>query len=451
MPVNQEKGERLSYSSCETAENYTDIVQTVEATSASALRGSSFSDSQTLSGDAFWILLVNVSGQNSSSEHVWSRHIVRKMSKVTSHENVRSLKTTFMLGFKNSVTAKVKLIGGAASEQEIRLQSALQETVQEMVKTSEDISEERTISVKSTIPPYGSLILYQLQMSVPDMGAHFAFDVVSSYNGPIMKVPFKVEVGYNLESASQVLDSLARTKPKRHNKKEWASIRKSLEDSVAQPLETRVDRLMSVLQDTHPGSNNKKVHGSCGGPDSFMQLMYGEEKADCEELRDMVAAYLKDQNVEDKVEIRLVDGMLSAANVATLGEGRYVVNIAKGPVSKPILQSICDHEVGTHLLRMMNDEHQVWHGCRDRYKLQNPWTTEEGFATLNTSSLLAFVLVKYMNVRVQGLRARHTALLIVVDVWHRRRRAACNYELKTPIESAKQDAHQCSITNFTSC
>ena len=230
----------------------------MEATSASALRGSSFSDSQTLSGDAFWILLVNVSGQNSSSEHVWSRHIVRKMSKVTSHENVRSLKTTFMLGFKNSVTAKVKLIGGAASEQEIRLQSALQETVQEMVKTSEDISEERTISVKSTIPPYGSLILYQLQMSVPDMGAHFAFDVVSSYNGPIMKVPFKVEVGYNLESASQVLDSLARTKPKRHNKKEWASIRKSLEDSVAQPLETRVDRLMSVLQDTHPGSNNKK-------------------------------------------------------------------------------------------------------------------------------------------------------------------------------------------------
>merc|ERR1719482_984581 len=48
------------------------------------------------------------------------------------------------------------------------------------------------------------------------------------------------------------------------------------------------------------------------------------------------------------------------------------------------VQGICDHEVGTHLLRMMNDEHQVWHGIRDRYKLANPWTTEEGFATLNT-------------------------------------------------------------------
>lgn len=127
-----------------------------------------------------------------------------------------------------------------------------------------------------------------------------------------------------------------------------------------------------------------KVHSSYGGPDLFMQLMYGEEKADSQELKDLVAGYLKEQNVEDKVEIRLVDGMLSAANVATLGEGRYVVNIANGPVSKPILQSICDHEVGTHLLRMMNDEHQVWHGCRDRYKLQNPWITEEGFATLNT-------------------------------------------------------------------
>lgn len=128
-----------------------------------------------------------------------------------------------------------------------------------------------------------------------------------------------------------------------------------------------------------------KVIQSPGGVDAFMKLMYGEEKASCEELRDLVSAYLKDPNIDDKVEIRLVEGMLSAANVVKPSpDEKYVVNIARGPVSRPILESICDHEVGTHLLRMMNDEHQVWHGCRERYKLANPWTTEEGFATINT-------------------------------------------------------------------
>ncbi|CAE8677750.1 unnamed protein product [Polarella glacialis] len=128
-----------------------------------------------------------------------------------------------------------------------------------------------------------------------------------------------------------------------------------------------------------------KVRHSPGGVDAFMKTMYGEEKVSSEELRDLVADYLKEHNVEDKVEIRIVEGMLSAANVVKPSpDKKYIVNIAKGMISKPIIHSICDHEVGTHLLRMMNDEHQVWHGFRDRYKLANPWTTEEGFATLNT-------------------------------------------------------------------
>eukprot|EP00930_Biecheleria_cincta_P058120 TRINITY_DN43972_c0_g1_i1.p1 TRINITY_DN43972_c0_g1~~TRINITY_DN43972_c0_g1_i1.p1 ORF type:complete len:985 (-),score=223.44 TRINITY_DN43972_c0_g1_i1:64-3018(-) len=130
-----------------------------------------------------------------------------------------------------------------------------------------------------------------------------------------------------------------------------------------------------------------KVQQSMGGSDAFMQLMYGtdEEKVPCEELHSVILEYLRDHNLEDKVEIRIVEGMLSAANVLKgQADAKYVVNIAKGPISRPIIQSIADHEVGTHLLRMMNDEHQIWHGVRERYKMINPWTTEEGFATLNT-------------------------------------------------------------------
>lgn len=129
----------------------------------------------------------------------------------------------------------------------------------------------------------------------------------------------------------------------------------------------------------------QKVQDDYGGPEPFMQQLYGDRKIPAEEMRTIVAEYLKEHNIEDKVEIRLVDNMLSAANVIKPGaDEKYVVNIANGPISWNMVQGICDHEVGTHLLRMMNDEHQVWHGIRDRYKLANPWTTEEGFATLNT-------------------------------------------------------------------
>uniref|UniRef100_A0A7S4V2H1 Uncharacterized protein n=1 Tax=Alexandrium monilatum TaxID=311494 RepID=A0A7S4V2H1_9DINO len=129
----------------------------------------------------------------------------------------------------------------------------------------------------------------------------------------------------------------------------------------------------------------QRVQDEYGGPEAFMQRLYGEEKISAEDLRDIVATYLQEHNVEDKVEIRIVDNMLAAANVVKPSpDEKYVVNIARGSISKTMVQGICDHEVGTHLLRMMNDEYQVWHGRRDRYRLLNPWTTEEGFATLNT-------------------------------------------------------------------
>jgi hypothetical protein len=129
----------------------------------------------------------------------------------------------------------------------------------------------------------------------------------------------------------------------------------------------------------------EKVIEEYGGHEPFMEKLYGKEKVSAEDLRDAVAEYLKEHNIEDKVEIRIVDNMLAAANVVKPGaEDKYRVNIARGQVPKTMIEGICDHEVGTHLLRMMNDEHQVWHGRRDRYKLANPCTTEEGFATINT-------------------------------------------------------------------
>eukprot|EP00929_Paragymnodinium_shiwhaense_P012863 TRINITY_DN120749_c0_g1_i1.p1 TRINITY_DN120749_c0_g1~~TRINITY_DN120749_c0_g1_i1.p1 ORF type:complete len:1094 (-),score=361.32 TRINITY_DN120749_c0_g1_i1:53-3334(-) len=148
----------------------------------------------------------------------------------------------------------------------------------------------------------------------------------------------------------------------------------------------------------------QKAQDEHGGLEPFLQNLYGGEQISCEEMRDTVLDYLKDHNIEDKVEIRIVDSMLSAANVVKPSPGeKYIVNIARAPVAQNLVPGICDHEVGTHLLRMMNDECQAWHGNRERFKLANPWTTEEGFATLNTyitmpSKLMAPQALRYWAV-----------------------------------------------------
>lgn len=121
------------------------------------------------------------------------------------------------------------------------------------------------------------------------------------------------------------------------------------------------------------------------GSEAYMTKTYSGDRITCDELVSRVRDYLEDLNLLDKVEIRTWPNMLSAANVVKPApEGKYIVNLTQNPVTEVMVESICDHEIGTHLLRMLNNEHQVWSGCRDRYNLIDPWVTEEGFATINT-------------------------------------------------------------------
>lgn len=130
----------------------------------------------------------------------------------------------------------------------------------------------------------------------------------------------------------------------------------------------------------------KRVQEQYGGPDAFMQGIYGGGQMTAEELQDMAADYLREHNIFHRVNIVVQDEMLCAASVLkpAFSDEKYTLNLATTPPSCRMVQGICDHEIGTHLLRMINDEHQVWHRDRERYKLINPWVTEEGFATLNT-------------------------------------------------------------------
>eukprot|EP00927_Polykrikos_kofoidii_P073872 TRINITY_DN6988_c0_g2_i1.p1 TRINITY_DN6988_c0_g2~~TRINITY_DN6988_c0_g2_i1.p1 ORF type:complete len:633 (-),score=67.28 TRINITY_DN6988_c0_g2_i1:73-1935(-) len=130
----------------------------------------------------------------------------------------------------------------------------------------------------------------------------------------------------------------------------------------------------------------ERARAAYGSRRNFMRQVYGDEMCSVEELQILVVAYLVDLQIEDQVEVRVFDGMSSAASVSTRRQvtDKFVVKLRNRPCPRRMIQGICDHEIGTHLLRMKNDEQQVWHGGRARFGLANPWITEEGLATLNT-------------------------------------------------------------------
>mmetsp|Transcript_8047 Transcript_8047/g.18806 ORF Transcript_8047/g.18806 Transcript_8047/m.18806 type:complete len:539 (-) Transcript_8047:50-1666(-) len=155
------------------------------------------------------------------------------------------------------------------------------------------------------------------------------------------------------------------------------------EDYVTRHFERNSNVCFELLSDAK--RILQRVQDEYGGPTAFMSKLYGTEKISAENHRAAILRYVEELGLEEKVEVRIVDDLLSAANVIKPSpEDKFVVNVCGGPVAQSHVKGICDHEVGTHLLRMMNDEHQVWHGVRQRYKLLDPWTTEEGFATVNT-------------------------------------------------------------------
>jgi hypothetical protein len=100
-------------------------------------------------------------------------------------------------------------------------------------------------------------------------------------------------------------------------------------------------------------------------------------------LRNIVLNYLSLMGLQDSVDVEI---SMSPVSVASVSRGtRPKVHISPLPVSASIVKSVCAHELGTHLLRMLNDDHQMWGkgGRRAAFSLKPHHNTEEGLACLN--------------------------------------------------------------------
>ena len=108
------------------------------------------------------------------------------------------------------------------------------------------------------------------------------------------------------------------------------------------------------------------------------------------ELLHSMHDYVGELGLAKQVVFQESRGMLSIATVLKPGsdtqERRPIVSVnPDARISSSLADGIIAHELGTHLLRMINDDHQVWAGAgRKKYKLVNHVATEEGLATLNT-------------------------------------------------------------------
>ena len=147
-----------------------------------------------------------------------------------------------------------------------------------------------------------------------------------------------------------------------------------------------------------------------GGETAYLAKVYGEDYLNPTELRDFVLAYLQEFDIPPGcVSVQIINApSLTIASVVREGARKYVVrvhshtnnNVNNGSSVRPsatsdgrgqgiprgLAQCVCDHEIGTHLLRFLNEDDQEWARRREEYNLRKDYClqTEEGLASLNT-------------------------------------------------------------------
>ncbi|CEM15036.1 unnamed protein product [Vitrella brassicaformis CCMP3155] len=137
-----------------------------------------------------------------------------------------------------------------------------------------------------------------------------------------------------------------------------------------------------------------QVKGTYGNTRAYLSALYGEEQAKPEQMREQVIQYIAALALKTRVKVVLAKSLLSVANIFKASpEDPFILYLQNAPLAKGMVLPVCDHEIGTHLLRMMNEERQCWHRNRHKYDLRNHLTTEEGLAALNSLLSLPILLL----------------------------------------------------------
>lgn len=78
-------------------------------------------------------------------------------------------------------------------------------------------------------------------------------------------------------------------------------------------------------------------------------------------------------------------------------------------------QSVLNHEIGTHVLRRINDERQPWFNKRTLYHMSNALPTEEGLASIN--ALIAAESYVARSVAIRYLATQYALTHSLAEIW----------------------------------
>lgn len=170
-------------------------------------------------------------------------------------------------------------------------------------------------------------------------------------------------------------------------------------EKLAAKLET--DEMHSI-RDDHTADAKRVLDSALerfGSAETLEHNVYGEE-VDQDEAQKHITEFVEAHNLQDKLWVRFTPNRVSCVGSLQrsrknsqdhLGVRHTLFVSTANRLRQHELRQFVAHEVGTHLIRVINDELQPWRGSsgRKRFQLHTNSTrefreTEEGLATINT-------------------------------------------------------------------
>jgi hypothetical protein len=112
----------------------------------------------------------------------------------------------------------------------------------------------------------------------------------------------------------------------------------------------------------------------------------GGERLDETQTRACFANYLAKHGIQGNLELTFSEAAIAPTAISSNFKTMTISVLVASPImySQGLIPGVLHHELGTHLIRSLNERQQVWHKKRNRYSLKPYTETEEGLAALHT-------------------------------------------------------------------
>ncbi|KEG02064.1 conserved protein, unknown function [Plasmodium vinckei vinckei] len=134
--------------------------------------------------------------------------------------------------------------------------------------------------------------------------------------------------------------------------------------------------------------------------DNYEDYIFGNDLVTKEEFKNYILKYLQDNNVENKVKVGFKENLISAIQIFKKGN-QYILQLRPQNIKKKMIHFLCNHEIATHLLRMINHDNNNL----IQWDINPCHVTEEGLAVINSmyslkekNNFLIYPALKYLAV-----------------------------------------------------